>query len=52
MFLALLELIKLNRVHVAQDNAYDEIYLDARMPGQGEEREQGTGNREQANGNR
>ena len=27
MFLALLELIKLNRVHVAQENAYDEIFL-------------------------
>ena len=29
MFLALLELIKLNRVHVQQENAYDEIYLSA-----------------------
>ena len=29
MFLALLELIKLNRVHVQQENAYDEIYLTA-----------------------
>ena len=29
MFLALLELIKLNRLHVQQDNAYDEIYLSA-----------------------
>ena len=29
MFLALLELIKLNRVHVQQETAYDEIYLTA-----------------------
>ena len=29
MFMALLELIKLNRVHVTQENAYDEIYLSA-----------------------
>ena len=29
MFLALLELIKLNRVHVQQETAYDEIYLSA-----------------------
>ena len=29
MFMALLELIKLNRLHVQQDNAYDEIYLSA-----------------------
>ena len=29
MFLALLELIKLNRLHVQQENAYDEIYLSA-----------------------
>ena len=29
MFLALLELIKLNRLHVSQDSAYDEIYLSA-----------------------
>ena len=29
MFMALLELIKLNRLHVTQDNAYDEIYLSA-----------------------
>lgn len=27
MFMALLELIKLNRLHVRQENAYDEIYL-------------------------
>ena len=29
MFMALLELIKLNRLHVTQDSAYDEIYLSA-----------------------
>ena len=29
MFLALLELIKLNRVHVSQESAYDEIFLSA-----------------------
>ena len=29
MFMALLELIKLNRLHVRQDAAYDEIYLSA-----------------------
>jgi len=29
MFMALLELIKLNRVHVTQEAAYDEIYLSA-----------------------
>ena len=29
MFMALLELIKLNRVHVSQENAYDEIFLSA-----------------------
>ena len=29
MFLALLELIKLNRVHVSQEGAYDDIYLSA-----------------------
>lgn len=29
MFLALLEMIKLNRLHVVQDNAYDEIYLNS-----------------------
>ena len=29
MFLALLELIKLNRIHVSQENAYDDIYLSA-----------------------
>ena len=29
MFMALLELIKLNRLHVSQENAYDEIYLSA-----------------------
>ena len=29
MFMALLELIKLNRIHVSQENAYDEIYLSA-----------------------
>lgn len=29
MFLALLEMIKLNRLHVRQDDAYDEIYLSA-----------------------
>ena len=29
MFMALLELIKLNRLHVSQENAYDEIYLTA-----------------------
>ena len=29
MFLALLELIKLNRVHVSQESAYDDIYLSA-----------------------
>ncbi|MBE5774274.1 MAG: hypothetical protein E7337_10120 [Clostridiales bacterium] len=29
MFMALLELIKLNRIHVAQENAYDEIVLSA-----------------------
>jgi len=29
MFMALLELIKLNRIHVKQDNAYDEIFLSA-----------------------
>ena len=29
MFMALLELIKLNRLHVSQESAYDEIYLSA-----------------------
>lgn len=29
MFLAVLELIKLNRIHVSQENAYDDIYLSA-----------------------
>ena len=29
MFLALLELIRLNRLHVSQDAAYDEITLSA-----------------------
>lgn len=29
MFMALLELIKLNKIHVKQDNAYDEIFLSA-----------------------
>ena len=29
MFMALLELIKLNRLHVRQDSAYEEIYLSA-----------------------
>ena len=29
MFMALLELIKLNRLHVSQDASYDEIYLSA-----------------------
>ena len=29
MFLALLELIKLNRVHVSQESAYEDIYLSA-----------------------
>ena len=29
MFMALLELIKLNRLHVSQEGAYDEIYLTA-----------------------
>ncbi len=29
MFMALLEMAKLNRVHIEQENAYDEIYLSA-----------------------
>ncbi len=29
MFLAVLELIKLNRIHVSQENAYEDIYLSA-----------------------
>ncbi len=29
LFLALLELLKLNRVHVLQDNIYDEIWIEA-----------------------
>ena len=29
MFMALLELIKLNRIHVSQETAYDEIFLSA-----------------------